>query len=121
MRFKVLDELELWEHVKNQTTYPRNQWVELVYGNADPNRVEFAKGWKTRNDNKDFKYEQLRMMASSSNNPINWCRKNQVTGLLPSKILAEIKGRNMNSVVGAKCDTGSIFRKNLLFISAFDN
>jgi hypothetical protein len=93
---KTVDTEALWTFIKAKTPHAPATWCDLVFGEADPAKVAMAQSWT----NGSMLYHNLQ------GDQMNWCRHSCVTGMLPSQILAEIRGANMNLVPAVYVDPG---------------
>ncbi len=98
-KFKVLDSDALWTFIKDNTTLAPDQWAESVFGGPNPEAAARAQsqtvGHKT--------YAELQKGRSEG---VEWCRRSKVTGMVPSRILAEIRGERFDDVVAVYIDPG---------------
>jgi hypothetical protein len=99
--FRVLNTEELWNLIKSKTKTRRHEWAELVFGAPDAEAVRLAREWK------DGRMNYVQLKEALKNN-VNWCKKSTTTGMVPSWILAEIRGARMNDVVAFYIDTGMV-------------
>ncbi len=82
--------------IKAKTPHAPATWCDLVFGEADPAKVAMAQSWT----NGSMSYHNLQ------GDQVNWCRHSRVAGMLPSQILAAIRGANMNLVPAVYVDPG---------------
>jgi DNA-directed RNA polymerase subunit RPC12/RpoP len=108
--YRVLDSRELWKWIKDNTGLDRGMWCEAVFGPAnETNRTrakQFCDDHVREEAPLELKYSDLRRNMSQADGT-NWCRKSKVTGMVPSDILAEIRGDKMDSVPAVYDDPGS--------------
>ena len=102
--YRVLDSRELWDWIKQNTEMDKREWCDAVFGQANDDTVNRAKEYRIecvqQEKPVELKYSDLR--KSMANN-VNW---STVTGMVPSDILAEIRGANIDLVPAVYDDPG---------------
>jgi hypothetical protein len=94
--FRVLDTRAVWNYIKDATPYKLHQWAEQTACAANVDRAQACA-------NTSPTYTQIQRDREAG---VEWCRESGVTGMVPSFVLAAIRGPNMNQVVANYVDPG---------------